>query len=171
MPPDYKIPESVLVVIHTADLQVLLIERAQPRGFWQSVTGSRDTLDEPLEQTAAREVFEETGICVGPQTRGAACCCIVPQRNLRNRQLSNVYDIYPIWRQRYAPGVTRNTEHVFSLLVPEAVSVVLAPREHAHYCWLPYQAAADKCFSPSNAEAILQLPHFLRVDLQALPPN
>lgn len=145
----YKIPESVLVVIHTADLDVLLIERTPNPGFWQSVTGSKDTVDEPLELTAMREVMEETGIKVAPD-------------HLRDWQLSNVYAIYPVWRHRYAPGVTHNTEHVFSLEVPRDIAVSLAPREHSNAVWLPYRAAADKCFSPSNAEAILQLPWRVR---------
>ncbi|MBC7500066.1 MAG: dihydroneopterin triphosphate diphosphatase [Herminiimonas sp.] len=144
----YKIPESVLVVIHTAALDVLLIERADKPGFWQSVTGSRDTLDEPLIETARREVAEETGI-------RAACDGV---GDLLDWQLSNIYEIYPVWRHRYAPGVVRNTEHVFSLQVPVGVAVTLAPREHVGAIWLPYHEAADKCFSPSNAEAILQLP-------------
>jgi dATP pyrophosphohydrolase len=146
----YKIPESVLVVIHTADFEVLLIERADKPGYWQSVTGSKDTLEEPLTETAVREVHEETGIVIGSAE--------VPRNNLRDWQLSNVYDIYPVWRHRYAPGVTKNTEHVFGLLVPRDIPIVLAPREHLNHVWLPCREAADKCFSPSNAEAILQLP-------------
>ena len=149
----FKIPESVLVVIHTADREVLLIERADKPGFWQSVTGSKDALDEPLTVTAQREVFEETGIAIGsPQ---------VPLANLRDWRFSNVYEIYPVWRHRYAPGVTRNTEHVFGLRVPRDVAITLSPREHLRHEWLAWQAAADKCFSPSNAEAVLQLPRFL----------
>ncbi len=148
--PQHKIPESVLVVIHSADLQVLLIERADRPGFWQSVTGSKDALDEPLVQTAVREVFEETGIRVGSAE--------VPIDNLRDWQLSNVYEIYPVWRHRYAPGVTHNTEHVFGLCVPRDIAITLAPREHLRHQWLPWREAADLCFSPSNAEAILQLP-------------
>ncbi|NYE63468.1 dATP pyrophosphohydrolase [Duganella sp. 1224] len=144
----YKIPESVLVVIHTADLQVLLIERADKPGYWQSVTGSLDAPDEPLLATATRELCEETGIVADGQR-------IV----LRDWQLANVYEIYPVWRHRYAPGVTRNTEHVFSVEVPRDIPITLSPREHLHYVWLPYLEAADKCFSSSNAEAILQLPH------------
>lgn len=148
-----KIPESVLVVIHTDDRQVLLLERADKPGFWQSVTGSKDHLDEPLVETAVREVAEETGIVIGsPQ---------VPLANLRDWQLSNVYEIYPVWRHRYAPGVTHNTEHVFGLRVPGGTPVALAPREHLRYQWLDWREAADQCFSPSNAEAILQLPRFL----------
>ncbi|MES2992045.1 MAG: dihydroneopterin triphosphate diphosphatase [Pseudomonadota bacterium] len=145
-----KIPESVLVVIHTADLDVLLIERADRPGFWQSVTGSKDVLDEPNELTARREVFEETGIEIGSPA--------VPLTNLRDWQLRNVYEIYPVWRHRYAPGVTHNTEHVFGLRVPRDVPVILSPREHTAQAWLPWREAADKCFSASNAEAILQLP-------------
>jgi dihydroneopterin triphosphate diphosphatase len=149
-----KIPESVLVVIHTADLQVLLIERAGQPGFWQSVTGSKDTLDEPLAHTAVREVWEETGIQIGSST--------VPTTQLRDWALSNIYEIYPIWRHRYAPGVTHNTEHVFGLCVPPQTPITLSPREHRAYMWLPWKQAADQCFSPSNAEAVLQLPGFIQ---------
>jgi dATP pyrophosphohydrolase len=151
-----KIPESVLVVIHTAELDVLLIERADKPGYWQSVTGSKDRVDEPLAETAVREVFEETGIRVGSAE--------VPLARLRDWHLSNVYEIYPVWRHRYAEGVTHNTEHVFGLRVPRDVTVVLAPREHLQHVWLPYREAADRCFSPSNAEAVLQLPNFLSSD-------
>ena len=149
----FKIPESVLVVVHTAAWEVLLIERADKPGYWQSVTGSKDRLDEPLEETAAREVAEETGIQVGTVS--------VPRTALRDWGLQNVYEIYPVWRHRYAPGVTHNTEHVFSLQVPQGVSVQLSPREHLQHVWLPWREAADRCFSPSNAEAILQMPRFL----------
>lgn len=146
----YKIPQSVLVVVHTASLDVLLIERADKPGYWQSVTGSKDRVDEPLEETAAREVAEETGIHVGTDT--------VPRDALQDWGLQNVYEIYPVWRHRYAPGVTHNTEHVFGLQVPPQTPVRLSPREHVRYVWLPWREAADRCFSPSNAEAILQLP-------------
>jgi dATP pyrophosphohydrolase len=146
----HKIPESVLVIIHTAALEVLLIERADRPGFWQSVTGSLDAPDEPLEAAAARELFEETGIVADGET-------IV----LRDWQLSNVYEIYPVWRARYAPGVTHNTEHVFSVCVPRTSPVVLSAREHLQHAWLPYLEAAERCFSSSNAEAILQLPRRL----------
>jgi dATP pyrophosphohydrolase len=143
----HKIPESVLVVIHTPDLDVLLIERADRPGFWQSVTGSLDRVDEPLLDTAARELFEETGIVADGVN-------IV----LQDWRLANIYEIYATWRHRYAPGVTHNTEHVFSVCVPPDIPIVLAPREHLQYAWLPRLAAADRCFSSSNAEAILHLP-------------
>ena len=155
MKPAYKIPESVLVVIHTAALEVLLIERADRPGYWQSVTGSKDTLEESEFDTAIREVAEETGIQVGAQTSEHA----VARDALQDWHLSNIYEIYPVWRHRYAPGITQNTEHVFGLLVPPAIEITLSPREHLRYTWLPYREAADQCFSSSNAEAILQLPH------------
>lgn len=145
----FKIPESVLVVIHTAEREVLLLERADQSGFWQSVTGSKDSPDEPLVATCVREVREETGIEIGSAA--------VPLERLCDWQLANVYEIYPVWRHRYAPGVTHNTEHVFGLLVPREVPVRVAPREHLRHGWWPWREAADRCFSPSNAEAILQL--------------
>ena len=134
----------MLVVIYTPERDVLLIERADHPGFWQGVTGSRDSLSEPLGTTALREVFEETGI------RGAS-------GQLADWKLSNIYEIYPAWRARYAPGVTHNTEHVFGLCVPERLPVQLNPREHTAFEWLPWLEAADRCFSPSNAEAVLML--------------
>ena len=149
----FKIPESVLVVIHTAELEVLLLERADRPGFWQSVTGSKDDPAERFVQTCRREVEEETGICIGEGLVHADC--------LRDWQMSNIYRIYPEWRHRYAPGVHQNTEHVFGLRVPRDTPVRLAPREHLRFEWLDWRAAADKCFSPSNAEAILHLPRFL----------
>lgn len=150
-----KIPESVLVVIYTAALDVLIIERADHPGFWQSVTGSKDALEEPLALTAAREVFEETGITVG--AAGVPVDALVDWRHAIE------YEIYPQWRHRYAPGVTRNIEHWFGLCVPQPVPVTLAPREHVAYAWLPYRDAAARCFSASNREAILQLPGRLSI--------
>jgi len=149
-----KIPQSVLVVIHTPDLQVLLIERADRPGYWQSVTGSKDTPEEAPAQTCVREVEEETGIRIGSAE--------VPLAALRDWGLRNVYEIYPVWRHRYAPGVTHNTEHVFGLTVPRDMPVRLNPREHLRHGWWPWREAADRCFSPSNAEAILQLPRFAK---------
>jgi dihydroneopterin triphosphate diphosphatase len=142
-----KIPISVLVVIYKTAGEVLLIERADKAGFWQSVTGSLDAPAEDLAMAAAREVLEETGIDVVSLPEGA----------LQNRHHHIEYEIYPQWRHRYAPGVVKNTEHWFSLKVPDDTQVTLAPREHVAYQWLPYQEAAKKCFSPSNGEAILQL--------------
>lgn len=140
----YKQPVSVLVLIHTPDLKVLLLERVDFPDSWQSVTGSREG-DETLAQTASREVLEETGLPA--QTF-----------ELRDWKHSSDYEIYGIWRHRYAPGVTTNTEHVFSLEVPEMLSVTLNPREHLRYCWVDWQQAIKMVFSPSNAEAIRMLP-------------
>ena len=144
----YKIPQSVLVVIYTPSGQVLLIRRTDA-GTWQSVTGSKDRLDESWTTTAVREVKEETGI----DALHAQC-------RLEDWQLENVYDIYPAWRWRYDPEVSRNTERVFGLRVPEMTPITLSPAEHTDWQWLHWQAAADHCFSPSNAEAILMLPRF-----------
>jgi dATP pyrophosphohydrolase len=137
----YKIPESVLVVIFTPALEVLLLERADHPGFWQSVTGSRATVDEPLAATCAREVAEETGL-----ERAAA--------DFEDWRQVHRYAIYPHWRHRYAPGVTHNTEHVFGLCVPRPFAPRLAGREHAAYRWLPWRDAADACFSWTNAQSI-----------------
>ena len=145
----YKIPISVLVVIHTVDLQVLLIERADRPGFWQSVTGSVDRVDEPLRTTAVREVGEETGL---DATRYP----------LRDWNKQNQFEIFSRWSGRYAPGTTHNQEHVFGLEVPAPLPVTLAPKEHTQYQWLPWQVAAEKCFSWSNVAAIRELPERLR---------
>jgi dATP pyrophosphohydrolase len=142
-----KIPISVLVVIYKSNGEVLLIERADKASFWQSVTGSVDAIDEDLRTAAAREVLEETGIDVQS----------LPGNSLQDLHHQIEYEIYPQWRHRYAPGVIKNTEHWFSLLVPDNAQVQLAPREHVAYQWLPFAEAARKCFSRSNGEAILQL--------------
>jgi dATP pyrophosphohydrolase len=143
----------VLVVIYTPALDVLLLRRADALDYWQSVTGSKDALTESYAETAAREVFEETGIACGPGSGLAS--------NLQDWCLENVYDIYPAWRKRYAPGVTRNTEHLFGLRLPTRLPVVLNPLEHTAYQWLAQREAATVCSSASNAEAILMLSNLL----------
>lgn len=141
---DHKRPVSVLVVIHTPDLNVLLLERASHAGYWQSVTGSQEG-DESLIETAMREVAEET-------------CIVAPLSAFRDWTLTNRFEIFAEWRHRYAPGVTHNDEHVFSLEVAEGQPVRIAPGEHLDQCWLPWREAAAKCFSWSNRDAILMLP-------------
>lgn len=148
--PSFKQPVSVLVVIYTApatgaaqDIKVLLLERADYPGYWQSVTGSREA-GETLRDTAIREVREETGLDAG-------------QYPLTDWQSQNVYEIYPQWRYRYPPGITHNTEHVFGLQLPQPVAVKLDPHEHLSYRWLAWQDAVDQVFSPSNRAAILRL--------------
>jgi dATP pyrophosphohydrolase len=152
----YKQPVSVLVVIYTAAPSnglrvvpdVLLLERADYPGYWQSVTGSRDG-EESLRETAIREVSEETGLDANVYA-------------LTDWQEQNVYEIYPKWRHRYAPGTMHNTEHVFGLQLTQQAAVQLAPREHLNYQWLPWNLAAEKVFSPSNRAAILELPERVR---------
>jgi len=145
----WKIPVSVLVVIHTDALEVLLIERRDRPGFWQSVTGSLETRDEPPAEAARREVAEETGIDAG---------C----GSLEDWGYSSRYEIYPHWRARYGPGVTENEEHVFGLRLPGRMPVILSEREHTRHEWLPWEAAAGRVFSWSNAEAIRRLPQRVR---------
>ena len=141
----YKIPVSTLVVVHTPDLRVLLLERADYPQQWQSVTGSQEQ-GETLEETAVRELREETGL------DAAAFGGVV------DWERQNVFEIFSRWRHRYAPGITRNTEHVFALEVPSPVPIKLNPEEHLRYAWLPWQEAAQKCFSWSNRAAIEELP-------------
>jgi len=141
-PMAFKLPESVLVVVHTAALEVLLLERAANPGFWQSVTGSREPDDADLEATARRELREETGLTAG---------------TLTDWRVKNRYEIWPQWRARYAPDVTHNTEHVFGFRVPQITVATLDPAEHTAQVWLPWQQAMDKVFSPSNRDAIRQL--------------
>ena len=141
----YKQPVSVLVIVHTSKLDVLLLERADFPGHWQSVTGSRDD-DEDLATTARRELYEETGI--DADAFGGPVAWNVKQD----------YEIFPQWRHRYPPGTMHHTEHVYSLDVLAPVPVRLAPREHLRHEWLPWRAAAARCFSWSNRDAILALP-------------
>lgn len=142
--PSFKIPRSVLVVVHTRDLQVLMMERSSWPGFWQSVTGSVDREDEPLIETAVREVREETGLDAAAYT-------------LSDWQVEKDFEIFAQHRHRYAPGVTHNREHVFSLELPGPLPVVLAPKEHQRYRWLPLQEAAGLTLSWTNRDAILAL--------------
>ena len=140
----YKLPVSVLVLVHTESGEVLLLERALRPGFWQSVTGSVDHMDEPLESAARREVMEETGI--DPASGRLSPWNVV-----------YTFEIFAQWRSRFAPGVLHNIEHVFALQLGRRVPVRLAPDEHIAYGWLPWREAAAKCFSWSNRDAILML--------------
>jgi dihydroneopterin triphosphate diphosphatase len=138
-----KIPVSVLVVIHTADLQILLLERNSQAGFWQSVTGSQEA-GETLPETACREVWEETGIRIAPD-------------RLTDWKIASRYEIFHQWRHRYADGVTHNVEHFFSVCVPRDVVVTHCADEHCNARWLPWREAAEACFSWSNRDAIYLL--------------
>ncbi len=139
------------MLIHTADLQVLIMERADKAGFWQSVTGSVEGNETPC-QAAIREVFEETGLDA-------------KKYEFQDWQASNVYEIYPHWRHRYAPGVVQNTEHLFGLTLPTTLPIKLAPNEHVRYQWVSLDEAAASVFSWTNVDAIKRLgeqtPHSL----------
>jgi len=138
----FKIPESVLVVVHTNSLDVLLLRRVGDGDLWQSVTGSREAGDADLAATARREIFEETGLSAGVLT---------------DWRLANRYEIWPQWRARYAPDVTHNSEHVFGYRLPERTAAILDPKEHSAQLWLPWREAMQKVFSPTNRDAIWQL--------------
>lgn len=139
----FKMPISSLVLIHTADLQVLIMERADKAGFWQSVTGSIEGDETPL-QTAIREVFEETGLDALAY-------------DLQDWHATNTYEIYPHWRHRYAPGVVENTEHLFGLELPEKLPIKLAADEHVRYEWVDWREAAQRVFSWTNVDALKRL--------------
>jgi len=138
----FKIPESVLVVVHTNSLDVLLLRRVGDGDLWQSVTGSREAGDADLAATARREIFEETGLSAGVLT---------------DWRLANRYEIWPQWRARYAPDVTHNSEHVFGYRLPERTAAILDPKEHSAQLWLPWREAMQKVFSSTNRDAIWQL--------------
>lgn len=140
--PQYRRPESVLVVIYTIAGDVLLLERQQPRGYWQSVTGGLHWDETPL-QAARREVSEETGLESGQRLRDCG---------YRNR-----FEILPAWRSRYAPQVRANTEYVFSIELPERLPVTLNPPEHREAQWLPAAQAALRASSWTNRIAIQRL--------------
>lgn len=133
----FKRPESVLVVIYTVELDVLLICRQSPPGFWQSVTGSLEHRETP-RQAAQRELFEETGIT----------------QEVVDHKVQRVFPIKAAWKKRYAPGVSENLEHEFSVQLPERCAVTLDPLEHSDYQWLSLVDSIAKVSSRSNRSAL-----------------
>ncbi len=138
---DFRRPESVLIVVHTPALDCLLLERVEPRGFWQSVTGTLRWAESPAE-CAARELMEETGL---------------EPHDLRDAQIQRSFPILPAWRSRYAPDVESNVEHQWYLEVPEVRAVRIEPTEHVAYLWLAVDAALEKVASWTNREALQRL--------------
>ena len=137
----FRRPESVLIVIHTQGGEFLLLERRRPPGFWQSVTGSMEW-GEPAEAAARREVIEETGI-----TQGV----------LVNLQWTQVYEILPAFGKVYAPGITLNLEHAFSLRLQDRVPVVLSDAEHVQFRWVSAADAMETASSSTNRAVIAEL--------------
>jgi dATP pyrophosphohydrolase len=139
--PKFRRPESVLVVIQTEGGEFLLLERRRPPGFWQSVTGSMEW-GEHADAAARREVIEETGI-----TQGV----------LVNLQWTQVYEILPAFGKVYAPGITQNLEHAFSLRLPQRVPVTMSDAEHVQFRWASYDEALDAASSSTNRAVIAAL--------------
>ena len=140
----FKRPESVLVVVYTRTGKVLLLRRADIPDFWQSVTGSMEWGDEQPVETAVRELREETGIVTTPA-------------QLTDWRIQQRYVLFPQFRYKYAPGVSENTEHFFSLELPAECPVTVAPGEHLEYLWLPFADAVERVFSWTNRDALLHL--------------
>ncbi len=148
-PARYKRPESVLVVVYTSNGQALMLRRADFPEFWQSITGSMEWNDATPLATAVRELREETGIDVTP-------------RELRDWHKSNRYVLFPHWRHKYAPGTAENTEHTFSLELPEPRQICVNPGEHSEYLWMPLGEAAERAFSWTNRDALVALQRELK---------
>ena len=133
----FKRPESVVVVVYTSTLEVLLLCRREPANFWQSVTGSLEAGELPI-QAARRELAEETGL----------------HADVLDHRTSRHFPIRAEWRRRFAPGVTENLEHEFSVQLPDRCDVVLDPAEHVAYCWVPIIEAMGKVSSRTNRAAL-----------------
>ena len=140
-----KIPKSVLVIAHDKDLNVLLLERADHKNFWQSITGSLDFAEENLLDAAKRELEEETGIKTDNE-------------NWLDWNLSRRFKIFSHWKHRYDENINFNTEHIFSVCVDSSSQSILKTRKHVNFTWIFWREAADKCFSWTNVLAIKELP-------------
>ena len=152
---------SVLVVMVSPSGDFLLIERADKTGYWQSVTGSLDFPEESPLQAAVRELEEETGFKAtaveSPMVLNATKADLLQTGVLRPWPHSLQYEIFEHWRHRYPVGVSHNTEHWFMVCVPADFIPRLSDDEHVGFAWLGAEQAAARCFSPNNAQAILQL--------------
>ena len=138
----YRRPVSVLVVVFTSDGSVLLLRRARPFDFWQSVTGSLQH-DETHADAAVRELREETGLAA--------------EGELSFSGASRLFTIDPRWRDRFAPGVTENVEFEWHYRLPERKDIVLDRAEHEEFRWFPLDRAIDAVWSWTNREALVKL--------------
>ena len=140
MTSNYRIPQSALTVVYNCAGQVLVMQRNDDPEFWQSVTGTLEQGERPIE-TALREVLEETSIDITQSAYQLLDC-----------QKINTYDIRDRWKHRYPPGTPYNTEHVFVVEVANDQRISLT--EHSAYLWLDKISAMNKVWSDTNREAI-----------------
>ena len=136
---DYRIPISVLVVVHTDDAQVLLLRRAEPFDFWQSITGSLQ-IGEDHADAAKRELLEETGL--------------TDEGELQYSGVNRQFVIDSRWRDRFEPGTVENVEFEWHYRVATPVEITICDDEHSEYCWLPMADAAKKVWSWTNRAAL-----------------
>jgi dATP pyrophosphohydrolase len=136
-----KIPKSVLVIVYTKDKKVLLLKKKENRDMWQSVTGSLQIDEKPI-QAAKRELYEETGI---------------NSDNIIDCGKQYIFEIYDMWKYKYDDGVTHNTEHVFKLELDNIIDIKIDKSEHVSYQWFSRVKAAEIVFSHTNRQAIFDL--------------
>ena len=136
-----KIPISVLIIVYTKNKNILLLNKKGKDNMWQSITGSLQINEKPLD-AAKRELFEETGIV---------------SNDIIDCKKEHIFEIYEIWKHKYEDGVTHNIEHVFKLELDDIIDIKLDSDEHDAFEWAPRVKAAEKVFSHTNRQAIFDL--------------
>ena len=136
-----KIPISVLIIVYTKNKDILLLNKKGKDSMWQSITGSLQINEKPLD-AAKRELFEETGIV---------------SNNIIDCKKEHIFEIYEMWRHKYEDGITHNTEHVFKLELDDIIDIKLDSDEHDSFEWVTRVKAAEKVFSHTNRQAIFDL--------------
>lgn len=145
---NYKNPNSVLVVVYAKNThQVLMLQRKDDPEFWQSVTGSIEIGEKPIE-AAEREVFEEIGLQVSHLQNSEK------KQPLVDCQKQIEFEIFPHFRYKYAPNITHCVEHWFLLPLESEQEPILS--EHLAYRWVSVEEAVEMTKSPNNAQAIKQ---------------